>query len=76
MSWIANALIIWAWWAMGSKGYQRDGLLAGTIGSLLWFTVAVDMGRLDLITINAFLTLLGFRAWQLCDPNGEPIEEK
>ena len=70
MSWIANALIVWAWWAMGSPRLRRFGLAAGALGSFVWLGVALAMQMPDLAFIEALLGVLGIRALYL-DWNAE-----
>lgn len=67
--WIANALLLWGWWALGNK--HRYGMVLGIIGSLLWATVGYQKAMWDLLTIELVLASVQVRAWWLWRKNDD-----
>lgn len=61
--WIANALLLWSWWALGKK--HRYALILGIIGSLMWAHIAYAKLMWDLLSIEILLASFQVRAWWL-----------
>jgi len=61
MAWLANALAVYALYAVGS--HYRHGFLVGAVGCVLWTLEGVFLAHPALIFIEVILGVLYLRGW-------------